>query len=138
MPYCKRRAPRQDEDWRVFEVSPEYEALKAESEANLLSVEGIAARVNRSIQAEGVFAEIKRNMGFSRLRRRGMGPVSAEIMLVLLGSTVRRYRLFLATGRSQRPWAPPEGTLPQEFRKPSARRLSKRGARERERALKKK
>lgn len=138
MPYCKRRAPRQDEDFRVFEVSPEYEALKAESEANLLSVEGIAARVNRGIQAEGVFAELKQNMGFSRLRRRGMGPVSAEVMLVLLGTTVRRYRQFLATGRAQRPWAPPEGTLPQEFKKPSARKLSKRGAREREKAARKK
>lgn len=138
MPYCKRRAQSQDEDWRVFEVSPEYEALKAESEANLLSVEGIAARVNRSIQAEGVFAELKQNMGFTRMRRRGMGPVSAEVMLTLLGSTVRRYRVFLATGRAPRAWEPPPGTLPQEFKKPSARKLSKRGAREREKALRRK
>ena len=127
--YCRRFTKDPEGDARVFEVSVELERLKAESFANLLSVEGIEARVNRSIQAEGVFAELKQNMGYWRIRRRGLANVATEVMLTLLGSSLRRFRSFLSTGKPPASWKAPEGMEPQRFKKPSPRKLSKKGAR---------
>ena len=127
--YCRRFQGNPDPGRKVFEVVEELERLKAASHANLLSVEGIEARVNRAIQAEGVFGELKQNMGFWRFRRRGLEGASAEVMLCLLGCSLRKYHAFLATGKPPARWTAPEGTEPQRFRKPSPKRLAKKAAR---------
>lgn len=131
-PYCKRFMKKADEDFKLFEVNVEMEGLKAESEANLMSVEGIEVRVNRSIQAEGVFGQVKQNMGYWRARRRSIGKVSAEVMLTLLGAAVRKYFQCLAKGSLPAAWKAPEGTESAKFKKPSAKRLAKKGQRMRE------
>lgn len=43
----------------------------------ILSDEGILLRINRSIQAEGAFSELKQNMQFRRYLSRGTANVSA-------------------------------------------------------------
>lgn len=48
-------------------------------------------RINRSIQSEGTFGQIKYNMDYDRIRRRGLNKVSCEIMLECLGVNIRRY-----------------------------------------------
>ena len=50
----------------------------------ITSAEGTAYRVNRSIQAEGVFAQIKANWGFRRFLHTGMKEVYTEWILVCL------------------------------------------------------
>ena len=52
-------------------------------------------RINRSIQAEGTFGQIKNNMNYDRIRRRGLENVSVEIMLMCLGVNLRKYFLSL-------------------------------------------
>ena len=47
-------------------------------------------RINRSIQVEGTFGQIKQNMNYERIRRRGIEKVSCEIMLMCLGVNIRR------------------------------------------------
>lgn len=47
-------------------------------------------RINRSIQVEGTFGQIKNNMSYERIRRRGFEKVSCEIMLMCLGVNLRR------------------------------------------------
>ena len=79
------------EDYRIKEISIEYELLKQEARENLLSPKGIEIRVNRSIQVEGSFGQIKQNMNYERIRRRGLSKVSCEIMLECLGVNIRRY-----------------------------------------------
>ena len=85
--------------------------------------------IRDSIQAEGVFAELKQNMGYWRIRRRGLANVATEVMLTLLGSSLRRFRSFLSTGKPPASWKAPEGMEPQRFKKPSPKKLSKKGAR---------
>ncbi len=46
--------------------------------------------INRSIQIEGTFGQIKQNMSYERIRRRGLDKVSCEIMLECLGVNIRR------------------------------------------------
>ncbi len=127
--YCKRYMKNRDEDFRVFEVVEEMQILKGEAVANLLSPKGIEMRVNRSIQVEGVFGIVKRDYGRERYNRRGMERVTAETMLYFLGLDLAKLFRFFATGRLGRFWKAPPDLEAQAFRKPSAKRLSKKGAR---------
>ena len=75
----------------LAELVPEYELLKEEARKNLQSPRGIEIRINRSIQVEGAFGQIKNNMNYDRIRRRGLNKVSCEIMLMCLGANIRKY-----------------------------------------------
>ena len=78
------------DDYKTAELILDYERFKEEARKNLLSRKGIEIRVNRSIQAEGAFGQVKQNMGYVRLRRRGIEKVNCEIMLVCLGRNIRK------------------------------------------------
>ncbi len=112
--------------------------MKAEAERNLLSPKGIELRVNRSVQVEGAFGVVKADYGYDRLRRRGMKRVSTEIMLNALGMTIAKLFRFYETGAAPDYWQAPPGLGPQEFKKPSAKRLSKKGKKIHERTYKQK
>ena len=88
---CKAKLKNKDYDFRYIELIPDYELLKEQVRKNLLSPKGIEIRINRSIQVEGTFGQIKNNMNYDRIRRRGLEKVSAEVMLMCLGVNIRRY-----------------------------------------------
>ena len=127
MPYCKQYMTDLSADEKIFEVVEEFQLLKQEAEENLLSTKGIEIRVNRSIQVEGVFGIEKQNHGYDRARRRGLERVSAETMLTLLGLNIRKLFRFYEGKCIDRFWTAPSDMKPQEFKKPSAKRLSKKG-----------
>ena len=77
-------------NYRIKEISIDYELFKDDARSNLLSPKGIEIRINRSIQVEGTFGQIKRNMNYNGIRRRGINKVSCEIMLMCLGVNIRR------------------------------------------------
>ena len=93
---AKLKEENKNKDYRTIELIPEYELLKEQARKNLLSTKGIEIRVNRSIQVEGTFGQIKNNMGYVRIRRRGIEKVSCEIMLMCLGRNIRK--LFTVLG----------------------------------------
>ena len=132
MPYCRRFMNERTGSFRIFEVSPEYQRYKQEARDMLLSVEGIEMRVNRSIQAEGSFGGLKQDMAYSRLRRTSLEKASLEIMLACLGFNIRKYMRFILKQTSFKEWKAPEGTKPEAFRKPSAKRLANRVAKARQ------
>lgn len=86
----KLKEENKDKDYRIVELISDYELLKEEARNNLLSPKGIEIRVNRSIQIEGTFGQIKNNMGYVKIRRRGLEKVSCEIMLMCLGRNIRK------------------------------------------------
>ena len=92
---CKKQLKNKDQDFRLYELIPDYELLKEEARNNLLSPEGIEIRINRSIQVEGTFGQIKQNMNYDRIRRRGLKKVSGEIMLMCLGRNIRKFFLLI-------------------------------------------
>ena len=87
---CKEKMKDKTGNYKTAELIVEHEILKEEARRNLLSRKGIEIRVNRSIQAEGAFGQVKQNMGYVRLRRRGLDKVNCEIMLVCLGRNIRK------------------------------------------------
>ena len=56
----------------------------------ILSDEGILLRINRSIQAEGSFGELKHDMQFRRYLSRGTSNVLAESILLAMAKNVNK------------------------------------------------
>ena len=127
MPFCKRYMRRWDEDYKIFEVVKKLERYKYHSQDNLCSPKGIELRVNRSIQVEGDFGIIKQNYGYTRIRRRGIDKVSTEIMLTALGLNIAKLIRFYETGKLNKYWDAPKDLEPEQFKKPSWKRLTKKG-----------
>lgn len=87
---CRHKIKDRTIDYRTYELSIEEEIYHETVRENLLSDKGIEIRVNRSIQVEGTFGDLKQNLGYIRLRRRGLEQVSAEIMLMCLAINIRK------------------------------------------------
>lgn len=114
-----------NKDFRIKEISIEYELFKDEAKENLLSPKGIEIRINRSIQVEGTFGQIKQNMNYERIRRRGLDKVSCEIMLMCLGVNIRRlFNSFEESKFKNNCWNAPEDLQPEIF--PSVKQKEKR------------
>lgn len=60
---------------------------------NLNCVHGALLRMNRSIQAEGTYGEIKANRGYEQFRRRGINQAILEIALIRCGFNLHKYHL---------------------------------------------
>ena len=64
-----------EERTKHFELSKAFMSYREDDLKRILSDEGIELRMNRSIQAEGSFPQIKQDMGFRRFLSRGGGNV---------------------------------------------------------------
>lgn len=117
-----------NEDFKVFEIVVEFQNEKQKARDLLLSVEGIEMRVNRSCQMEGVFGILKYNMLYDRFRRTSMESVNVEFMLTSLGLNIRKFLHYYKGDVPVKYWSAPPDTVPQTFKKPSAKRLAKRVA----------
>jgi transposase len=73
-----------------FEVSKTFQQKCEEAQTNITSAEGKLLRMNRSIQAEGAFGEIKADMDFRRFLCRGTQNILAESILLGLAHNVNK------------------------------------------------
>lgn len=64
--------------------------MKKENLNRIMSPEGCELRVNRSIQAEGAFAQVKQNMKFRRFLSRGKENVLSECIIVAIAHNISR------------------------------------------------
>ena len=78
-------------DNRVVRINEELTQFHNEVLTNLNCVHGALLRMNRSIQAEGTFGEIKWNRGYKRIRRRGIEGVILELGLISCGFNLHKY-----------------------------------------------
>ena len=76
-----------------YKISRDIVLLEMQAEAKRLlkSEKGIRLRIQRSIEAEGAFGEIKSNSEYTRIQRRSKEKVKTEICLVLIGYNLRKY-----------------------------------------------
>ena len=113
---CRKKIKNRTANTRKAELSLKEEKYKKKARENLLSIRGIEIRVNRSIQAEGSFGELKQNMGYIRFRRRGIRKVSAEIMLMCLGINIRKlFSVYKKEKIESHYWEAKEDTTVQSF-----------------------
>ena len=76
---------------RSVRINQELSAIHQEVIENLESIQGCLLRMNRSIQAEGVFGITKQDRGYRRIRRKGMKSVYLELVLVSIGFNLYKY-----------------------------------------------
>ena len=79
-----------EERTKKFETSKKFNLQRNEDLERIISDEGCLLRVNRSIQAEGSFAQIKQDMGFRRFMCRGQQNVLAESVLLAMAHNVNK------------------------------------------------
>lgn len=80
---------------KVMKINENWEKLKAQSNENIQSKEGILNRQIRSIQTEGHFGDIKENEHFRRFNYRSSEKVYKEFMLYAFGRNINKYHRFL-------------------------------------------
>ncbi len=73
---------------KSIQFSDTFNQYRQQSLANILSDEGIDERVNRSIQAEGVFSKLKIGLNYHRFRHRGLSNVISEMNLMALAINI--------------------------------------------------
>ena len=78
---------------RIIRLNYELTSFRKEVLDNLNSIHGALLRMNRSIQSEGTYGEIKANRGYERFRRRGINKVILEIALISCGFNLHKYHL---------------------------------------------
>lgn len=83
-------------------VSKYFIAQREAMEKKIVTKEGILLRVNRSIQAEGVFAMIKEDMDFRRFMMRGRKNVNVEWHLISMAYNILKLHHKIQKGRSGR------------------------------------
>ena len=78
---------------RTINLNKELTSFHQEVLDNLNCIHGALLRMNRSIQAEGAFGEMKWNRSYDRFRRRGLKKTKLEIMLIACGFNLHKFHL---------------------------------------------
>lgn len=81
-------------------VNESFDAYRAKSLENITSERGTLLRMNRSIQAEGVFGILKQDLQFQRFLLRGKENVRTEILLLALGFDINKLFQRMYHGRT--------------------------------------
>ena len=77
-----------DKRFKKIEVSRKFVRQRKECMDRITSEEGTMLRMNRSIQAEGSFAELKEDRKFRRYKSRGIKNVYAESVLMAISHNI--------------------------------------------------
>lgn len=80
-------------------VSKYFAQQREAMEQKICTEEGILLRVNRSIQAEGVFAMVKEDMNFRRFMMRGHRNVRVEWHLFSMAYNIMKLHHKIQSGR---------------------------------------
>ena len=79
-----------EERTKNLQVSKLFKEQRAADLERILTDEGCELRMNRSIQAEGSFGELKQDMGFRRFLCRGTQNVLAESILLAMAHNINK------------------------------------------------
>ena len=89
-----------EERVKRFETSKKFNRQRKSDLERILSEEGCLLRMNRSIQAEGSFAQIKQDMNFRRFMCRGQKNVLAESILLAMAHNINKLHSKIQAGRT--------------------------------------
>ena len=89
-----------EERSKHLEVSKTFQKKRAEDLERILREEGCRLRMNRSIQAEGSFADTKEDMSFRRYLCRGERNVLAESTLVAIAHNINKLHNKIQSGKT--------------------------------------
>jgi len=85
---------------KVLQVAKKFIKQRQEDLERILSEEGILLRMNRSIQAEGSFGDLKQDMQFRRYLSKGTSNVLAESMLLAMARNISKLHNKIQNGKT--------------------------------------
>lgn len=83
-----------------LETSKKFNRQRKEDLERIISEEGCLLRINRSIQVEGSFAQVKQDMGFRRFMCRGQNNVLAESILLAMALNINKVHSKIQADRT--------------------------------------
>lgn len=84
---------------KKLETSKKFNHQRKEDLERIISAEGCELRMNRSIQVEGSFAELKQDMKFRRFLCQGKENVLAESILLALAHNINKLHNKIQSGK---------------------------------------
>ncbi len=85
---------------KVLSVAKTFLKYREEDLERILSDEGILLRINRSIQVEGSFGELKQDMQFRRYLSRGTSNILAESVLLAMAKNINKLHNKIQKGKT--------------------------------------
>ena len=89
-----------EERTKTLQISKIFLKYRQEDLERILSAEGIVYRMNRSIQAEGSFGDLKQDMQFRRYISKGTSNVLAESILLAMAKNINKLHNKIQKGRT--------------------------------------
>ena len=89
-----------EERTKILQVAKTFLKYRQEDLKRILSEEGILFRINRSIQAEGSFGNLKQDMQFRRYLSKGTVNVLAESTLLAMARNINKLHNKIQTGKT--------------------------------------
>lgn len=89
-----------EERTKKLETSKKFNRQRKEDLERIITDEGCMLRMNRSIQAEGSFAQIKHDMNFRRFMCRGQKNVLAESILLAIAHNITKLHNKIQSNRT--------------------------------------
>jgi transposase len=90
-----------EERVKNLETSKVFNMLRKENLERIVGQEGCELRMNRSIQAEGSFGELKQDMGFRRFLCKGKLNVLAESILLAMAHNINKLHNKIQLDRTE-------------------------------------
>ena len=85
---------------KKFEASKKFNRQRKEDLMRIITDEGFLLRMNRSIQAEGSFAQLKHDMNFRRFMCRGQNNILAESILLAVAHNINKLHNKIQANRT--------------------------------------
>jgi transposase len=89
-----------EERTKILQVARTFLKYRQEGLKRILTDEGIVFRMNRSIQAEGSFGDLKQDMQFRRYVSKGTSNVLAESILLAMARNINKLHNKIQKGRT--------------------------------------
>ena len=89
-----------EERTKKFETSKKFNQQRKDDLERIITDEGCLLRMNRSIQAEGSFAQVKQDMNFRRFMCRGQKNVLAESILLAMAHNINKLHNKIQANRT--------------------------------------
>lgn len=89
-----------EERIKKFETSKKFNQQRKDDLERIITDEGCLLRMNRSIQAEGSFAQVKQDMNFRRFMCRGQKNVLAESILLAMAHNINKLHNKIQANRT--------------------------------------
>ena len=89
-----------EERTKKFETSKKFNRQRKEDLTRIITDEGCLLRMNRSIQAEGSFAQLKHDMNFRRFMCRAQNNVLAESILLAVAHNINKLHNKIQANRT--------------------------------------